>query len=115
MCARLGAGLDLLELGSSRRDCLDDVLNRCRPDEGLGIFVPRWCTRSRRSCTVARLTSISSPIETLSSLPNALRIIRRRSATCREGAVSALKRPKPRLLSRLQPDRQAHVGHGTHA
>jgi hypothetical protein len=38
MCARLGAGLDLPALGSSPGDLLDDLLNRCRPDEGLGIF-----------------------------------------------------------------------------
>ena len=82
MCARLGAGLDLLELGSSPGDLLDDVLNRCRLDEGLGIFVLRWCTRLRHSCTVARLTSSSSAIETLSSPANAPKIIWQRSATC---------------------------------
>lgn len=38
MRARLGAGLDLLELGSSPGDLLDDLLNRCRPDEGPLIF-----------------------------------------------------------------------------
>jgi hypothetical protein len=111
MCARFGAGLDLLELGSSPGDLLDDVLNRCRLDEGLGIFVPRWCTRLRHSCTVARLTSSSSAIETLSSPANAPHNNLAQRHLLR-GAVSALPLPKLHLLSRRRLDRQTHVGHG---
>jgi hypothetical protein len=81
MCTRLGARLDLLELGLSPGDLLDDVLNRCRPDEGHGIFIRRRRTRLRQRCRIAELTSSSSAIETLFSPASAPNTIWQRTAT----------------------------------
>src|SRR5487761_50083 len=35
-----GTGRDLLHFGSRSSDFLDDLLDRCRPDKGLGRLIP---------------------------------------------------------------------------
>jgi len=143
MCARLGAGLDLLKFGSSPGDLLDDVLNRCRPDEGLGIFVagfqelidrPRQIRHTHEAAAPRRLVrQFSVPVlyqiqparAGRNKVIDKARMLLQPSLHQRSqnnlaaqrhllrGAVSALPLPKLRLLSRRQLARQTLVGHGT--
>jgi hypothetical protein len=99
MRARLGAGLNLLELGSSPGD-LPHL-----PELALVHSVaPQLHHRP------GRLKLLRN--RTLSSSPNAPKMDLAAQRHLLRDAVIALPLPKLRLLSRRQLDQQTHVGHG---